>query len=310
MRRAIDHGLQALIVAENDGRKLPLSLDRFAQHFGTIPTCAMNRATSALLEQYWKIASPANRTISVQKLCTVADIELVGRCPVRRRARTVKPVPQHDHDALVDLAGVRPKIRIPPGIEGERACISVAHEIGHVLVHRRSSSIDEVTSKLSTSPEEEALAEYAARLLLMPGTPPPVNRKNIATVALAWAEGAGVTVHAATARIGDPDQSELGIRGAILWRFDPTSPRQAHPWERITPAWHLCPNEFIPIGKCHAKMATVVGELAGSGTISSAEGEEEVRIGSLEGRFHVHAVAWGSLERRTRLVLSFFLEKP
>jgi len=308
MLQAIDPALRALLVAENDGSKLPLALSRFAARFGVSnPTGAMNLATSALLERYWKTASRAQRTISVQKLCALADIDLVGKYPVRRRGRTVNPVLRR-HDGLVNFSGDRPKIHIPPGVEGERACVTIAHEIGHVLLHRRDSGFDEVTIKLPTSPEEEALAEYAARLLLMPGTPPRASGGNVAAAALAWAEGASVTVHAATARIGDPDQPKLGLRGAILWRVDSTAPKNAHPWERLTPAWHLCPNAFIPIGKCHAKVATVVGELAGLGKPLSAEGEEDVRIGSLEGRFQVHAVAWGLLKHSTRLILSLFFE--
>jgi Zn-dependent peptidase ImmA (M78 family) len=49
-------------------------------------------------------------------------------------------------------------------VEFERARVAVAHELAHVLIHKKADGYDEATIRLQSSPTEEALAEYGARL--------------------------------------------------------------------------------------------------------------------------------------------------
>ena len=197
-----------------------------------------------------------------------------------------------------------PCILIPEGIDGYRARVAAAHEIGHILVHRRHDCYDHVTIRLATSLHEEAIAEYIARVLLLPQRR--VATTNLAEAAVRWASETEVTVHAATGRVGDPDQQELAVRGAILWKMSANSESDSSIADRLTPAWHLCAGAFIPIGRCKARSQSLIAEVADTTAPACAERIEDVHIGSLQGEFRVHAFAWGSVSAGTRLVLSVF----
>jgi Zn-dependent peptidase ImmA (M78 family) len=87
------------------------------------------------------------------------------------------------------------------------ARVSVAHELGHVLVHLRANDFDEATVRMPSSPEEECIAEYRARLLLMPSRAwleMPMG-SNLAEEAVIRSNIARVTIRSAVARLGDPD---------------------------------------------------------------------------------------------------------
>jgi hypothetical protein len=189
-------------------------------------------------------------------------------------------------------------------VDGHRARVAAAHEIGHVLVHKRGERFDDVTTRLPSSAHEEAIAEYAARLLLLPARRAGIQ--NLATYAVRSASEAEVTVHAAASRLGDPDQSESSLMGAVLWKMNPKVPSTSTLAEQLTPAWHLCPGAFVPIGNCKARGGSVVSEVAGESGSADSIQTEDVRIGSFTGVFRVHAFAWGSVSARTRLVLSVF----
>lgn len=200
-------------------------------------------------------------------------------------------------------------IRLPSGLDWLRGRIAVCHEIGHFLIHSRGEEIDLFTSRLASSPEEEALSEYASRLLLMPA--PYVDRHpagNLIVDCMTLARSADVTLHAAAARLGDPDSPLAGlVRGVILWRTKKPGDKPELP-RRLTPQWHLCRESFVPVGRCHAGRTSLVAALAASDE-AQAVGSciEQVEIGALKGEFRVDAVAWGSMERGTRLVLSAFV---
>jgi uncharacterized protein DUF955 len=186
--------------------------------------------------------------------------------------------------------------------------VSVAHELGHVLLHSRDDGFDEATVRLPSTPAEEGLAEYAARLLLMPATLwSHLNvDTNLAECSVVQSSMARVTVHASVVRLGDPDLVDLGIRGAILWRLNAGLPNSDLLYERLTPQWHLCPGSFIPIRKCRARHGSVTADAASaSGPVVSTR-LEEVNIGTFVGWFLVHVFAWGSVQDGTRLVLSIF----
>ena len=209
--------------------------------------------------------------------------------------------------------------------------MSAAHEIGHFLIHHRGDKLDLATAKMGPSPEEEAIVEYASRLLLMPefstvSRPQPkatrteqlplitdeshrpasdVLASNLAKDSIVEAQRAEVTIHSAVARLGDPDRSSGGIRCAVLWRMTTRISSDAPTWQRLTPHWHLS-NAFIPIGKCSARSGSLVADLAEKDIPTQGSRFEEVSIGGLVGKYMVDAFAWGALASGTRLVLSIF----
>jgi hypothetical protein len=198
-------------------------------------------------------------------------------------------------------------IRVPEEIDFETARISVAHEIGHILIHQRGTELDHATIRLSSTSEEEALAEYGGRLLLLPTTifQPPLG-VNLAQYAVEQAGVARVTVHSAVSRLGDPDILVPGLQGAILWRINPQVPA-SHPIStRLTPQWHLCPGAFVPVRRSKARPGCLVAQIAEAPGPISASSVETVSIGTFVGVFRVDAFAWGAISQGTRLVLSVF----
>jgi len=140
----------------------------------------------------------------------------------------------------------------------------------------------------------EAIAEYGARLLLMPfregGSPG--QSHNMAVWCVRRAQSTRVTVHTAVARLGDPDNPNRNVRGAMLWRVRPSLGPDLH--ELLTPYWHLCGETFIPIGRCKARKGSVIADVAQELGRAAASSNEDVRIGNLEGHFRVDAFSWGS----------------
>jgi len=133
---------------------------------------------------------------------------------------------------------------------------------------------------------------------------------NLAFSCMESASHAGVTLHAAAARIGDPDSPFAGeIRGLILWRMNPQVSANESMAARLTPHWHMCRGAFIPVRRCHAGRSSLVAEL---GALAEETGVasrvERVEIGSFKGDYRVDAVAWGSTRRGTRTVLSVFVD--
>jgi hypothetical protein len=306
---ALDPQLNESVRAEANGEVMPLALRRFQECWESRCSAgAIQRATEAVLAAYRQLFPGASPVIRVSRLCDIIGIRLTGLRPGR-----IKPsfaVAESSSRHLGHSGSVRfsrqgmPSIEIPEGVDGYRARVAAAHEIGHVLLHRRGDNYDPVTTRLPTSAQEEAIAEYAARLLLLPSKN--VEVENLAECAVRWASNAEVTVHAATSRLGDPDQASPRLRGAVLWRLNPRVPGSSSLAERLTPAWHLCPGAFIPIGRCRARVDSVVAELANATAPGSEIRCEDVRIGSLVGSFRIHAFAWGSESAGTRLVLSVF----
>ncbi len=290
----------------------PLAIRRFTEEMNVdSPTIAMKQATSDVLGLY--IDSGAERTpISITKLCEIFDVRLHGRKPAAG-AGPYYSVENHKawrgHSGNLLFEGKKAAIRIPDNVSHEMARISVAHEIGHLLIHRRKLGYDEATLRLPSSNAEETLAEYGARLLLMPLlTGELVQSNNLAEFALAQCSRSRVTLHSAVTRLGDPDVPSADIVGAILWRMNARVEDAQPVGARLTPQWHLCPGQFIPVGKCKARETSLVAELGGKGKPVSGSSVEDVNIGSLNGSFRIDACAWGSIADGTRLVLSVFRE--
>lgn len=290
----------------------PLALARFAVREGAAdPIEAMQLAVRRLHGDYVCTFGPADRAYHVGKLCRLLGAKLRGSIPIERRTIATNSVSRRRHSGRIVLRDDVPEITVPDGLDWHRARVSVAHEIGHLLMHRVADGVDATTVRLRSTPEEEALAEYAARLLLMPGERAPVDvGSSLSETCLGEAGVRGVTLHAATARSADPDRTNRRVRGAVLWGVRESAPDDDPVERRLTPKWHLCPGAFVPIGRCRARGGSVVAELAAlGGDRVSKIAEESVAIGTLQGNYEVDAVAWGSLRGRTRLILSLFLSR-
>jgi hypothetical protein len=311
--RPFDDHLDALIEKEVRGAQLPLALTRFAEMFNTSrPTQAMRAATDELLAKYASVfGDSVSLPIKVEGLCRMSKVQLAGIRPAARPSTAYSSddhTPRLGHTGKTYFEGSRASIRIPPHVDYATARISVAHELGHVLVHLRGNGFDEATVRLPSSPEEECIAEYGARLLLMPskvwqGMP---QRTNLAEEAVIRSSIARVTIHSAVARLGDPDLGNTDIKGAILWRLNPEVPSYSPVHERLTPHWHLCRGAFVPIKRSKARAGSVSAKAAERQTVAADSRVEDVRVGTFIGVFTVDVLAWGSVADGTRLVLATF----
>jgi hypothetical protein len=269
----------------------------------------MEAATDSVLTAYEakdKTALP----ILVKKLCQLCEADLIGQSPKALRPIAYSLEVRNGtcaHTGMLYFRGRKAAIKIPQTIDGALARVSVAHELGHLIIHRRGHCYDEATVRLPSTPAEEALAEYCSRLLLMPSFLwAPLAHHNLAEFALAQSSLNRVTLHSAVTRLGDPDVVSLGVRGAILWRLNQAIGSFESMSRRLTPYWHLCPEAFVPVKKCKARTGSLIAELARENMTRSDSRTEEVSIGTFKGTFRVDAVAWGSVEEGTRLVLSVF----
>jgi IrrE N-terminal-like domain len=292
----------------------PLSVRRFVDEFGKeSPGAAMKFAADLLLAAYGHRPGQDSLPIEVEKLCQLCGADLKG---VKPKARTSSAYsmkndrPRSGHTGKLYLDRSKASIKIPDDVDHSTARLSVAHELGHLLIHRRGSEYDEATMRLGSSPEEEALAEYCARLLLMPSACwlPQATGSNLAEYAIERASQMRVTIHSAVTRFGDPDVTSVRVRGAILWRMNPAISAFEQIEARLTPQWHLCPGAFVPVRKSKARAGSVVAQLADAGRPAGQSRLEQVEIGSFVGYFRVDAFAWGSVQDGTRVVLSLFME--
>jgi len=311
MLAALDYELAALQRKECASRELPLAVRRFQAFMDAPnPISAIARATANVLASYAAVTSCDTQRISASALCLVCGLSLEGE-PTRRRTAGPMLSNESGHTGALRLDPGGSRILLPDGIDVLRGRVAVGHEIGHYIIHQREHTIDTVTSRLPSTPEEEALSEYAGRLLLMPDSFTKIaTTSNLALSCLEGARRADVTLHAAAARLGDPDSPFLAdVRGLILWRMNPQVPASQSTASRLTPHWHLCRDAFVPVRRCHAGSKSLVGELAGLAEERAVASRiERVEIGSLKGIYRVDAVAWGSVGRGTRTVLSVFVQ--
>ena len=308
---ALDLELNELMQAEGRRNIMPLALRRFQECWdNALPTEAMRHATAQVVKDYRSRFPSASPVFGVPRLCEVIGVRLRGLRPPSRIRPSYPDSRSSNHvghsGSVRFLRDEKPLVVIPEEVNGYRARMAAAHELGHVLVHKRGDDYDPVTTRLPSSSEEEAIAEYAARLLLIPTKDSSVQ--NLAEDVVRWARHSEVTIHAAACRLGDPDHVSPQLRGVVLWKLSNRVGSDSILANRLTPAWHLCPNAFIPIGKCSARAGSLVAELAEGYTPASDIRAEGVQIGSLRGNFRVHGYAWGSVSAGTRLALSVFEE--
>lgn len=294
----------------------PLPVARFTRRWGSDgPIPAMIKAAGQVHDEYsskWG----AEEVLSVQRYCQLLGVRLLGSPPQSRplsfysggMAEIRGRSSQHSGRILL---GNRPQITIPESVDRNESRLSIAHELGHLLIHKVEGGLDETTIRLDSSPQEEAIAEFAARLLLLPG-PGKQSSGSIAKQCLREASRRRVPLRAAAARAADSDRPVSAIRGVILWRMRAAeaSGKGSTSFERLTPFWHFFPGHFIPLNKCRSREGSLVARLAEASLDNSCDqSEEEVSIGSVRGTFHIDAIAWGSIIRGTRKVLSFFLSE-
>jgi hypothetical protein len=311
MRRVLDESLDFVVQDEVDASRLPLGIRRFIEFLGVKrATEAVQVATKRLLENCTGGSEPG-LPINIENLCRCLGVRLTG-APLAERASPSYRASMH-RTRIVPSGFLRieksgPVVHIPDEIDYATARLSVAHELGHALICWRDGKFDEAVARLSAEPHEEALAEYAARLLLLPmqmwrGYDPSFN---LAEYALTQSRIARVTVHSAVTRLGDPDLHQINVEGAIFWRIRPDSKEFMPIHERLSPFWHVCPRAFIPIRKSKARQGSLISNLAEMSGAVHGWREEDVRIGTFIGVYRVDACAWGSVSEGSRVVLSVF----
>src|SRR6266478_414649 len=255
------------IIARQSMEDWPPTLQRFVHEFGAMnPVDAAQIAAKTVMDRY-AAAYPYNDrdAISVRYLCKLLDIDLRGNVPKMLPSRSNPRFGSYGESddrpaaallvfnrrATIDVAAPNPL----------RARISVAHEIGHFLIHSRGQEIDNSMMHSEVTTEEEILSEYIGRLLLLPTELfhfQFTRQRSMAVACITAARDAAVSFNIATSRISDPDQALPSLKGAIFWRLVPGSPTHLPVEKRLAPFWHLCPNAFVPIRKCHARHDSVI----------------------------------------------------
>lgn len=319
----IDPQLTAVALKQWAG--LPLPLRRFTEWHGqSSPIAAVEVATTRLLDRYRERSvrngiEPSGM-IRVSQLCSICNSTVRGR-KFTSSGETVYSTASPRSTGIgafgrLELTAEQRVIHLPESVRDRAlARVVVAHELGHILIHQRGNCLDQMTVGLESTPEEEAIAEYAARLMLTPKEMVgPVQGYTLAQSCVYLAGSLSVTIHASALRFGDVEiQTKLRspVRAVILWRLSARSPSVAATASRLTPQWFIAPSAFIPVGRCHARGGSVIAQAADyecGEKPAALQCVEEVRIGSLKGTFLVDAFAWGSLRAGRRLVLSFFCE--
>lgn len=300
-------------LAQQGAGSWPFALRQFVYSTGTeTPVRAAQAAADRLLTRYLSEYGKGSDLIGVARLCDLLGIEIKGKLPRTRStgretwSQLIGPV---THTAKLSFESNRPVIEVMDAVAA-RARVSAAHELGHYLIHLRDKGLDYETLRSGSTPEEEVLSEYIGRLLLMPLTQFLMHFTRTDSYSLACltaASKANVSVHASAARMVDPDYPRGEVRGTILWRTNPKKTVTAPIEERLTPHWHLCPGAFIPIRRCQARKGSLIAGLANANEDARSVVEEDVKIGTLTGRFRVDVFAWGSLRNGSRCVLSVFI---
>ncbi len=309
----LDDGLAAVVNATTSPIGLPLGIRRFVEfNGGEEPISTLQRVVGELIERYSAMAT-SHPSISVELLCRILGVTLAGT-PPNSPSRSGpsytagRPNLRASHTGVLRLEKSKAIVAIPDYVDRDTARLSVAHELGHFLIHWRGTHLDEATMRLPSTAAEEAMAEYAARLLLLPRERWLADSKvgNFAEYVVRQSGSAGVTIHSAAVRLGDPDLEDVQVSGAIIWRLPKPFVEGKPLYEQISPHWFKCPGAFVPIGKSRARPRSLVADLASCKHDMYESRVESVNIGSFTGTHQVDGYAWGSLERGTRTVLTVF----
>lgn len=301
-------GLRDLLQKEANAIPLSLPLKRFAEVCQVDdPSMAMRIVTRRLLTQVRP--NDSSGPISIESLCRLSKITLAGSERVTssvdhgwagyfRNSSHVGEIVFHRDSAV---------IRVPCHLDFSAARLSIAHELGHFLIHAQGR--DRVTTRLPSTDDEEALAEYGARLLLMPADDLKIQQSgNLAAAALTVSRSMRTTLHSAVSRLADPDVEFSPIRGAILWRMSEHVSSKCPIEQRLSPYWHLCSPAYVPVRRCKARKGSIIAMAAAARNGGTGTAVEDVRIGTFTGVFRIDVVAWGCISEGTRIVLSTFTD--
>ena len=207
--RILDEVLNRVVGKESNADTLPYVLKRFADSRGMASaTAAAQLATKQVLESVSQNGSTMV-PVDIDAICKLLVVRLEGIASSARPAPgySARPrAPRVGHTGSIRFEGARPVVTIPDHIDYATARLSVAHEIGHLLVHSRDGKPDQATLRLPSEADEEAIAEYVGRMLLLPPSMWQNYRPslNLAEYAVAQSSLARVTVGAPTRTVMSP----------------------------------------------------------------------------------------------------------
>ena len=140
----LDSRLRPLTGKAWDVGNTPLAVKRFVRELGMdCPSTAMKMATDLLLSTYHSHIDEDSVPITVEKLCDICGATLTGIRPNPRNA-TVYSLDswqsRQGHTGKLSFDDSRVSINIPEAVDYLTARLSVAHELGHLLIHRRGKS--------------------------------------------------------------------------------------------------------------------------------------------------------------------------
>ncbi|SRR6266436_199107 len=214
-----------------------------------------------------------------------------------------------DRDARLVFESGRLLIEVNSLFPSVRRRLSIAHEIGHLIIDRCSPKGDSNWGHGDAA--TESLCNRLAGQLLAPDW---AVRKHFAGITgladwrdpircstiLAAASKFGISVDAAASRIF----CELGLApgvAAIIWRHTENTARSDSDRAlRIASAWHSGQGRvYIPRNKTAPLDSVIRKASEQSGVFSSIE---DLSFGTLRGRFQVEAVGFGPNSLKTRTV--------
>jgi len=311
----MDRDLQKLKqLSAND---FPLPIRLFNERLKTRhPIEAIEKECSDIIRQYRELHG-ITKPISLKWLCKILNIEITGKIPTKTHKSQyyqswVQPFRSDIVEGKLLLKNGTPHINLPYGLHLDLARFVVAHEIGHWILYKHLIEKSPSILQRGSTPEEEYLACYAARRLLIPDSSfyePASSNKSLSYKCILATGRARVTLYTATLRFGDYDICSTKIDTAILWKINPSISKDKPVFHRLTPQWFCSREKFIPVGKCRARENSIIEEMAkDSSKACYGNRIEKVDIGELNGEFNVDAYSWGSIKDGTRLVLSIFEE--
>lgn len=188
---------------------------------------------------------------------------------------------------------------IRDNLHGDRRRLSIAHEIGHLIVNK--CSLQE--AGFECDPDIEAFCTHLAANLLAPdwavkayfGRQREIAdwRNKVGCLAiLGAATEFGMSVDAISSRVFcDLDLVPEVL--AIVWRYtENTSKPGSEKAFRVASAWNGRHNMFVPRNKTAPRDSVIAKAFQGKGVVS---GIEDLSLGTVRGKFRIEALGFGAL---------------
>lgn len=192
------------------------------------------------------------------------------------------------------------------------ARVTIAHEIIHSLFDTVN---DKRPGALPSEEIEETLCDYGAARLLMPDESVELliecSVKKYAEKIIDIANKYKIPRRYLAFRIFDVQKDSKSDRIEAIIEWSKKSLNSDYSNKNIVPYWSVCKKTYIPwMGSkstCYAKKESLIAKaIQQEGSYISIGGVEEVRIGSLKGRYNVSVCAIGKKEYETRCAISVF----